>query len=822
MSGACTGPACTCGCCEQGAVPTPAVVFNRPGLPQIDYRIGTYGAFREAMIEGAAHHPALREWTARDDADFGMAFLDCWAYLADILTFYTERAANESFLRTARLRDSVVRLAALLGYRPAPGVAAAARLAFTLDRGHALEVPPGTRVKSVPGPGEQPVTFETTEPLAADAVLNAAPVRGEQIAAAPFDPPTGAPPDGGAVEPPFAGAARAAFRPGTEFLVFATAAVAAEEKRVVSLTERGPVLDLRFAPPAANIDFRHVVPVLSRWSRRFHVFGSDAPTSWLESTVDSSGVVKFSQQTSDHQIPGGDSIQLDRVVEGMQAGVELLLVGPSLVLRTTVAAAGPVAATAGPLRATVTEVTLDDDFYDPSDPDRPSARDVLVYELLGPEIVLWERDYSDVIEGTAILAPVPADPPAIAPGRTVVLDDARRDPFLVEVVGASGATHYGDGPADLLRLDLADPLPRPLDALSAVMYANVAAATHGETVKRERLGSGDANRPFQRVALAKRPLTHVATPGAPHGAAAELEMRVAGLLWHQTETFFAQGPGDRVYVVETADDGTTAIRFGDGETGARPATGAELAAAYRQGLGLAGLVRAGQLTTLLDRPLGLKAVTNPLPASGAADPETRDLARKAAPGSVRALDRVVSLTDFADQALASALVAKARATAILAGAEPGVRLVVAGEGGSDLDADAIAALRADLDARRDPFRRLEISGYVPVPLAVSAAIIARDPDLTPEAIESAARAALLDALAFERRGFGQPLHASDVLAILQGATGVRGVDLDVLGYVDPAAAAAHGAPPDAVLQHVPIADDELGTLAEADLAIEVR
>lgn len=822
MSGACTGPACVCGCCEQGGAPTPTVVFNRPGLPQIAYRIGTYAGFREAMIEGAAHQPALRDWTARDDADLGMAFLDCWAYIADILTFYTERAANESFLRTARLRDSVVRLAALLGYRPAPGVAAAARLAFMVERAHALEIPAGTRVKSVPGPGEKPVTFETTEPLAADAVLNAVPIRGEQVVAAPFDPTSGAALDGGAVEPPFADAARAAFRPGTEFLLYSTFAAAAEEKRVVSLAERGPVLDLRFAPPAAGIYPANVVPLLARWSRRFHAFGYDAPTTWLATTVASDGVVSFSQATSEHQIPGGDSILLDRVVEGMQPGVELLLVGPSLVVRTTVVAAGAVAATAGLFSATVTEVTLEDPFYDPSDAARPSARDVLVYELLGPEIALWGRDYHDRIDGTAILASVPVDPPAVAAGRTVVLDDAAHDPFMVEIVAVSGATHYGDGPQDLLRLELAGALPRSLDALTAVMRANIAPATHGETVKRERLGAGDATRPFQGVPLAKKPLTYVATAGAPHGAAAELEVRVAGLLWHEVETFFGRAPGDRVYVVETADDGTTTIRFGDGETGARPATGAELAAAYRQGLGLVGLVRAEQLTTLLDRPLGLKAATNPLPASGAADPETTELTRLAAPGSVRTLDRVVSLTDFADQALASALVAKARATAILAGAEPGVRLVVAGEAGDLLDADALAAVRADLDARRDPFRRLEISGYAPVPLVVSAAILAHDPDLTPEAVEAAARAALLAALAFDARAFGQPLHASDVLAILQGATGVLGVDVDRLTYFDPTAAAAHGAPANAVLQHVPIADDELATLADADLEIAVR
>ena len=53
--------------------------------------------------------------------------------MADVLTFYTERYGNESYLRTATQRQSVVDLAALVGYEPSPGVAANTSLAFTID-----------------------------------------------------------------------------------------------------------------------------------------------------------------------------------------------------------------------------------------------------------------------------------------------------------------------------------------------------------------------------------------------------------------------------------------------------------------------------------------------------------------------------------------------------------------------------------------------------------------------------------------------------------------------------------------------------------------
>lgn len=58
------------------------------------------------------------EWTDRDPSDFGMLFIDLWAYSADVLHYYIDRAANESFLDTATQRESVLALANLLDYTP--------------------------------------------------------------------------------------------------------------------------------------------------------------------------------------------------------------------------------------------------------------------------------------------------------------------------------------------------------------------------------------------------------------------------------------------------------------------------------------------------------------------------------------------------------------------------------------------------------------------------------------------------------------------------------------------------------------------------------
>jgi hypothetical protein len=60
-----------------------------------------------------------------------------------------------------------------------------------------------------------------------------------------------------------------------------------------------------------------------------------------------------------------------------------------------------------------------------------------------------------------------------------------------------------------------------------------------------------------------------------------------------------------------------------------------------------------------------------------------------------------------------------------------------------------------------------------------------------------ARAALADALSFERRGFVEAVDLSDVYAVLQGVTGVKAVDIDRLDLknTNPAFRTAHGLDP---------------------------
>ena len=162
-----------CECCEGSGTNLPLEIYNRPGLDAISYRIGTHASFKEQMISRltSSDFPQLQYLKTRDDDDFTIALLDAWAMSLDVLTFYQERIANESFLRTAKEQRSVYYLANLIGYKPRPGVAASAYVAFEMETAEGAplktDIPTGTKIQSIPGPGEKPQLFETVEAIEA-------------------------------------------------------------------------------------------------------------------------------------------------------------------------------------------------------------------------------------------------------------------------------------------------------------------------------------------------------------------------------------------------------------------------------------------------------------------------------------------------------------------------------------------------------------------------------------------------------------------------------------------------------------------------------
>ena len=370
---------------------------------------------------------------------------------------------------------------------------------------------------------------------------------------------------------------------------------------------------------------------------------------------------------------------------------------------------------------------------------------------------------------------------------------------------------------------LAAPLAHCYDRETTQVNANVAHATHGETVS-EILGSGDARIPNAAFPLRQSPLTFVSA-ATPSGRQSTLALRANDLLWQEVPSLYARGPTERIYETEIDDDGVTTVRFGDGQEGARPPSGDHnIRATYRKGLGLAGNVAGGKLTNLLSRPLGVTAATNPEAATGGEDKESQDKARDNAPLTVLTLDRAVSIRDYRDFARAFAGIAKAHALWIPSGPARGVFLTVAGEAGAPVPetSDTFGHLQELLHAYGDPLMPLRLVSYRDARFRLRIAVkVAADADskIVLPAIEARLRAAF----GFDARSFGQGVSVDEVAAVAQAVAGVEAVNVSELHRSDAPSPVfvprLFAALPVASLTQLPLAA-ELLTLDKAPLVVD--
>jgi hypothetical protein len=129
--------------------------------PVIDYVTKDYEGFKQAML---GQIPVLLpNWTDRSESDFGVVLVELFAYVADILSYYQDRVANEAFLATATQRRSVAELLRLIDYQIDPGVAASAHLHLEVSADVTVAAPSlPYQVRTAGRPGEPDLTFEVT------------------------------------------------------------------------------------------------------------------------------------------------------------------------------------------------------------------------------------------------------------------------------------------------------------------------------------------------------------------------------------------------------------------------------------------------------------------------------------------------------------------------------------------------------------------------------------------------------------------------------------------------------------------------------------
>lgn len=890
-----------CECC--GGAAHCSAGANRPGLGAIAYRAGTHASFFKAMKArlSSAHHPELATLNRRDSADPAIALLDAWAVTADVLTFYSERIANEHYLRTATERRSVLELARLTGYRLRPGVAASVFLAYELEAlALPLTLPIGTRVQSVPAPGETMQTFETAELLEARAQWNSLRPRQSQpqartaqtlltdgiylqgvstqlkvndavlvVLGATLTPmrvdriteDAGAGrthvrlrdwngvanatmmPAGGQLEialtrvniaqrPQPANALRLprsaeqTFKGGADvfpqLLQHLNPLLRSSLYAVLGNAQLGPPVQVRmFALRARASLFAHNAPNQPHFKTNLEPPGFAVIDSVAEPTIRTTW-----GSLVDNKGHPPARVALDRAYEQIKPGLESYVV----IDRPAVKAVNAAESVKVPARLgvhkvngvkAVTMATLIGAALDVTqlllEPVAGAATDgTWLADLEAAELTSAALDSTDLLRGTRVygqseelaLAEEPLSEPlcdeqmmheieldalydGLKPGRWLAISGQRSDVGgianiqgaelamlaavrhgLKQVPDAAGKPHPLPGDKIHTFITLAEPLTYCYHRESAAINANVVRATHGET-RREVAGGGDPTQAMQQFPLKQAPLTFVAAP-APSGVASTLSMWVNNVRWPEVASLIQLAPSQRGYISRRDNDERSSVIFGDGVHGARLPGGADnIRAIYRSGIGKGGNVAAGQITLVTDKPLGVKAVYNPMRGSGGAGPDTIAQARVNAPLAVMALDRLVSVRDYADFARLFAGIGKAGAALLPGAGGQLVQVVIAGIDDIPIDpsSDLYRNLAAALRRFGDPHMRVRLLVREALALVIEARV-ALKPGYAWENVGPALRDALNAAYGFARAELGQDVFVSAILATVQKVEGV--------------------------------------------------
>jgi len=375
------------------------------------------------------------------------------------------------------------------------------------------------------------------------------------------------------------------------------------------------------------------------------------------------------------------------------------------------------------------------------------------------------------------------------------------------------------------------PLTHDYCVSSTKVRGNVVPATHGETVlETVRLLSDQdkavvnaevaaraigARVPRQRLALRQAPLAHLDTNtialGQPLGtivsatnvstsftarlphSISTLQLTVDGVLWQERTSLLESGPNDTVFRVEMDDLGEVTVVFGDGVFGLRPAETSTVIANYRVGGGNTGNVGADSLVQAW--PTGpapwLDAVTNPLPATGGRDWESRDHARRIAPTNFHQPVVAVSAADYQEAAASfvdssgNAVIQRANANFLWTGSWLTVTLTVDPLGTEGLTTDLKQQLTDYLNSKRLSGYDIQISGpvYVSVDLTLEVSVLSgsQQSDVEQALLRAFSNGTLPDgSLGFfhpDNFTFGDNLFASKIYAAAMAVPGVQSVTI---------------------------------------------
>ncbi|MBK8019998.1 MAG: hypothetical protein IPK19_00910 [Chloroflexi bacterium] len=639
---------------QPGRPQDPTTLSILPGSESLPRQIGIFPAFRAALLEDAARQPALAAgWRGREVQELGVMLFEMWAYICDVLSFYDQFNANESYLRTALRVAATRRLIHLLGYVPRPAVAASADLALTLSGRLPVTVPQGAAFRSgaftgSDGTEEKPQVFTalnaaTVHPFVDKFSLNAQP-------AASFGSGVGST----SITKIYLKPQGATLLEGDAFLIrratdAQTYAAMADTIEPITGEEGTDLIEVtlkRAISLPATLNFAGVR--VERATQTAKLFNLTSISGNPAIFTASGSTLRVLLSSLNETIKIGDRIIFSYALPNTTplwytvTGVASKSVNFSPAVTVTVETDdGDSSITTPALKMPVTELSINLGY----------TPDVFAMALINAAAPWITIHHAIVKAGTPtgttrttigagdvlkVNEKVEVPPDEYEPTNFIVKDYDER---AVSVTGSLKADGTLDvDPASAWTGELKPPL---------TLYGALVRVTRGEQVSGELLGVGDGSTPNQQFKLKKKPLTYVNAPSSANasGVASTLEVYVDNVRWSEAPVFYGADSDDRIYTVRQNEDGDSLITFGDGERGARLTAGARVTANYVFGAGAAA-PPASSITQPVKAIKGVVAATNPLPAFGGAAEEDDALIKQYAPRSALMLGRAVSLVDY--------------------------------------------------------------------------------------------------------------------------------------------------------------------------------
>lgn len=774
------------------------VISNTPGLNSIQYRVGDFLTFRHQLLLPLAGEQELINWRPSAKGDLAVQMIEWWAYLADILTFYNERIANQSYLHTADMEVSVKRLIRILGYRPRPGIGAYGTVAALMSNPFpSFTLPQGFPIQSKPGPGKQPQIFEVS---AATSVSYPDVVNVDVVTT---------PASLSSAQSVLLKGVITSIKANDELLLLENQWKGSNNYAVVivqsSQQEKDPRGNINtrvtFTPQsvpsnlptdAIAANYRLMKSSLSAhvWQYAAHGIAFTYSTAQVASSNISSTTLT-TQVTSRRIIrrpPSG--IQLDAITRQIKVGDPILfedLSGTSTPQLVDVTAYSEVIWYANPKNPTTPTI--------PPDPDTKIPPIPITHTELSFTPALsgaWNesttliryawQDVGQLIESpsttlsgtsTAVTAVLPATFPTPTNGQplSVMLEDANGNG-----TSAQGAIDSSSGQLDLTGLHIpasTGPLAAPLRVLFDLL-----SVTRGKTVPQEILGSGDATVAGQEFVLQNAPLTYLLSSTSTSGGnyTSTLKIMVNNIVWQEVPSFYNQPYNAQVFVTGEDENNMTHVQFGDGINGARLPSGVNnVVATYRYGSG-ADAPDAGQLTVLTQAWPNLKAMRNPVAVGGGADPDPAKKIRQYAPQSVLTFGRAISADDYETIAAQAPGVARARAYYTWnADQQRSLVTIYVGDTPS-----AVVAAQTALNGTADPNRPVVVLQATPLPMILHLSLQI-NPLYNPDAVQAAVTAALLDddngLFGINAIRIGEVIYQSQIFAACMGVPGVQAASI---------------------------------------------